>query len=257
MPLVLMLALLGQEAPRPETPEVTPEAVPVERASTEHAHEQDAWSPDPNRTHYFYAPSGMMLRKGEGSISQAEGLLSEVSYGVTDYLTLQAGAVVPAWVFRALNAMGGIKIGGSLGEQFHVAVGAQALFVPPILNVRIPVLLSALYGTLTCGTPDLHLSLTAAVPFSTGNLIYLHPGGFSGPYLFAFSGNFRVSRHVALITENWVTYSPTAVYDSPLSMTNSAGVRLFGEHWALSLGGVRLSSNTFLPWLDLAYNFGG
>jgi hypothetical protein len=40
-------------------------------------------------------------------------------------------------------------------------------------------------------------------------------------------------------------------------MTNSAGVRLFGEHGALSLGGVRLSSGTFVPWLDLAYNFGG
>ncbi|HYQ82373.1 MAG TPA: hypothetical protein VEP68_12765, partial [Anaeromyxobacteraceae bacterium] len=80
------------------------------------------WPEDRNRTRYLMAPSGFMLRAGEGYFSQKELLFSEVGYGVTDWLTLSVGGAIPFWfVSDGFNVIGGLKLGVSVTEILHLA----------------------------------------------------------------------------------------------------------------------------------------
>ena len=213
----------------------------------------EIWFQDPNRTRYLYAPSGMMLRQGEGYFSQKELFFSSLNYGLTDYITVQAGAVLPAWLLGApgFNFIGGIKVGTSVGDRLHLAVGAQGLVLPGFGGGSGGTA-GFLFGTATYGTPDAHLSLGVGKPFTLSN----SGGELDSNIIATLSGNVRLSQRVALVTENWLI--PTlGTSTSELPMLNSLAVRLFGESWAVDLGGIRVPGLPIpIPWLDFAYNFG-
>lgn len=210
----------------------------------------EVWLPDPNRTRYLYAPSGMMLRQGEGYFSQKELFFTSMNYGVTDHLTLQAGAVLPAWLIQnGINFIGGLKVGGSLSDTVHLAAGAQALFLPGLMDSGA--VTGFVFGTATYGTPDAHLSLAAGVPFS----LYARGWDVVGNApLFTLSGNLRVGRQFALVSENWLL--PALAQDVSLPMINSLAGRIFGESWAVDIGLIRIPELSIpVPWLDFSWNF--
>ncbi|AKJ02313.1 hypothetical protein ATI61_108298 [Archangium gephyra] len=213
----------------------------------------EIWFQDPNRTRYLYAPSGMMLRQGEGYFSQKELFFSSMNYGLSDNITVQAGAVVPAWLLGAggFNFIAGVKVGGSVGDRLHLAAGAQGLFIPGI-GTGIGGAVGFVFGTATYGTPDAHLSLGLGKPFTLTN----SGGSLDSTLITTISGNLRVSQRVALVTENWLM--PTiGITSGQLPMLNSLAVRLFGESWAVDLGGIRVPGLAIpIPWVDFAYNFG-
>ncbi len=212
------------------------------------------WFQDPNRTRYLYVPSAFMLRAGEGYFSQKELIFSSLSYGLTDNVTLQVGAAIPFWFVangQGLNLIGGVKVGGSLSEHFHLSAGAQALVLPGVFGSG-PVGGGFVFGTATYGTPDAHLSLAAGVPFVLGT---------SGPNPFDYllltaSGNLRIGQGTALVTENWLL--PSVSINNELPLLNSLALRFFGTNWAVDVGAIRVPGVGFpIPWLDFAYNFGG
>ncbi len=214
----------------------------------------EIWFQDPNRTRYLYAPTGMMLREGEGYFSQKELFFSSMNYGLSDNITVQAGAVVPAWLLGAggFNFIAGIKVGGSVGDRLHLAAGAQGLFLPGI-STGVGGAVGFVFGTATYGTPDAHLSLGLGKPFMLTN----SGGSLDSTIITTLSGNLRVSQRVALVTENWLMPTLIASGNNQLPMLNSLAVRLFGENWAVDLGGIRVPGLPIpIPWLDFAYNFG-
>jgi hypothetical protein len=219
----------------------------------------EVWFQDPNRTRYLYAPSAMMLRGGEGYFSQKELLFTSVNYGLTDFLTLQAGAVLPFWlVDGGFNFIGGLKVGGEVAPRVHLAAGAQALFLPSNLLGGASGGVSAagvVFGTATYGTPDAHLSLGVGTPF-----IFDDPGSqvFPGTLLLTASGNLRLTQRLSLVSENWVVPSlADSLSDGTLPMVNSLAARIFGEKWAVDVGLIRVPQVPIpIPWLDFTYNFG-
>jgi hypothetical protein len=214
----------------------------------------EIWFQDPNRTRYLYVPSAFMLRAGEGYFSQKELVFSSFSFGVTDHITLQAGAVIPAWFAPnglGLNFIGGLKVGGSVSERFHLAAGAQALVLPS-LGTSGPIGGGFLFGTATYGTPDAHVSLATGVPFFLGT----NAPNTLDALLVTVSGNLRVGQGTALVTENWII--PAAQIYNDVPMVNSLALRFFGTNWAVDVGAVRVPGTAIpIPWLDFAYNFGG
>src|SRR5262249_13024186 len=75
------------------------------------------WMPNPNRDRYLLIPSGMMLRQGEFYFSQTQLLVSTITVGLADNLTLVVGGVLPAWFVRdGFNFVGGLKAGFSITE---------------------------------------------------------------------------------------------------------------------------------------------
>jgi hypothetical protein len=210
----------------------------------------EVWPEDRNRTRYLMAPSAFMLRAGEGYFSQKELLFSEVGYGITDFLTLSVGGAVPFWFASdGFNVIGGLKLGMSLGEILHLAIGGSIWWIP----AGDPDVSFGLFtGTVTVGTTNLNLSLTAGLPYS------LVSGAEDvGSAILIVAGNWRLSRTLALVTENWIFMDSTA-WDVTTPMINSLVLRIFGDRIAVDVGLLVVPETSFPPpWLGFTYNFGG
>jgi hypothetical protein len=206
---------------------------------------EGAWPRDPNRTRYLYSPSGFMLRQGEGYVSQTELILTTVGYGLTDWLTIQAGTVLP-WVFFDPSTMPfvlALKAGGSPSEYVHLAAGFQAFTIPGVGTGTA----GLLFGTVTVGTEDLHLGVSAGPPFAFGN-------GTSelGKVVVSISGNARISRSFALVSENWLVQ-----VEGSTEVVGSAALRFIGERLGVDAGFVFAKGTTIpVPWLDFTWHFG-
>jgi hypothetical protein len=202
---------------------------------------------DPARTRYLFANSALMLRGGEGFFSQRELFLSMVSLGVTDHLTLTVGSVLPMWALdrRMINVALGVKVGASLTERFHLALGVESAAMP-----FGPAGLGLIYGAATYGTPDAHVTLGAGVPFDIAA-----NGGSAVARFYAgsLSGNLRLTDGLAGVTENWVLVGMGA---EPV-LFNSLALRILGERWAVDLGAAYTRGLPFpLPWVNFSWHWG-
>lgn len=210
----------------------------------------EVWPEDRNRTRYLMAPSAFMLRAGEGYFSQKELLFSEVGYGVTDWLTLSVGGAIPFWfVSDGFNVIGGLKLGVSLGELVHLSAGGSIWWIP---GTDPDVAFGLLTATVTVGTTNLNLSLAASFPYT------LVTGAEDvGDMILVVAGNWRLSRTLALVTENWILFNSTA-WDVTVPMINSLVLRIFGDRIAVDVGLLIFPETSFPPpWLAFTYNFGG
>ncbi len=223
---------------------------------------------DPNRTRYLYGPSAMMLRQGEMSFSQTELVLSTFSYGVTNWFTVQVGSAVPVWFVPPLpsgfNFILAVKFGTPITERFSVAGGVQSLILPgfAIAPSGVGVIGAGLgFGSVTYGTNDAHVTFSLGVPFAFA----LGGGGGSGAVgpIFSLSGNLRVSRLVALVSENWLLYVvPTGSLQASAGGFGSLAARIMGEQIAVDLGFLVLGAAPGglvpfpVPWVQFTYNFG-
>jgi hypothetical protein len=222
---------------------------------------RELWFDDANRTRYLYGPSAMMLRRGEAYFSQKELLISEFGYGVTDHLSVVVGALPVLWFIRdgtGLNATAGLKAGGSLSELVHVGGGAQFIVLPN-LSGGGPLLGGFAFVTGTWGRSDRHLSLSVAIP------VTFAPG--ENPSFPAFigtaSGNLRLGKNVALVSENWVVVPSRSTTAPPnFILADGAAVRFMGERFSVDVGAILFSSprglelgGIPLPWLDFTYHF--
>jgi len=204
------------------------------------------WEADPNRTRYLYTPSGFMLQQGEGYVSQTELLLTTVAYGVTDWLTLGVGGVVPAWFASdGFNLTGLVKVGGEVTRWLHVAGTVQAFWAPGLDEATTAGLA---FATVTLGRPDLHLGLSAGAPFVAGD-----EANDVGEAAFSVSAVWRVSNRIALLTENW--FFPSSEDEV---IVDGFAIRFIGNRLAVDAGlifALTTDSNVPLPWLDFTWNF--
>ena len=195
---------------------------------------------DPNRTRYLYGPSAFMLRQGEGYFSQTELIASTIGYGVTDWLNIQVGSIVPALLADGENFIVGARIGTPLSENVHIAAGFHSLVIPDAGALGIA------SGQVTFGTPRAHLTLSAGYPF----LLDEQGDDEVGEMLVSVSGNVRVSKHVALITENWM------LPDENNTVIGSLATRFMGEHSAVDVGFLFIEDAEIpIPWLDFTWNW--
>ena len=202
------------------------------------------WPRDANRTRYLYSPSGFMLRQGEGYVSQTEIFITSVGVGLTDWLTLQVGSVLPVLFVepRSTPFLVAVKAGGSPSPHLHLAGGFQMLAIPGYSELPA---VGFLFGTLTLGTEDLHLGISAGPPFA-----FNKSDSALGAAIVSISGNWRVARAVALVSENWLV--PVS---GRLQGIGSLAVRFLGEHLAVDAGFVFANGAVApLPWLDFTWD---
>ncbi len=205
------------------------------------------WPRDPNRTRYLYSPSGFMLRRGEGYLSQTALIITSVGYGLTDWATLLAGTVLP-WVFFDPSTMPfilAVKAGGSPSPHLHLAGGFQTLVIPGVSELPA---VGFLFGTVTLGTEDLHLGVSAGPPFALS-----HGTSQLGKAVVSVSGNWRVARSVALVSENW--FVPV---DHTTKVVGSAAIRFIGERLGVDAGFLFFQGTSVpIPWLDFTWHWSG
>ena len=71
---------------------------------------------NPQATRYFFAPSAMQLKKGEGYYQNAWLIYNQVSYGFTDNLTCGLS-------MTPIGTGGTVKLGKQITEKVHVSLG--------------------------------------------------------------------------------------------------------------------------------------
>ncbi|MEE2779584.1 MAG: hypothetical protein VYE15_03605 [Myxococcota bacterium] len=221
------------------------------------------WPRDKNRSRYLYAPSAMPIPKGTGHFSQRELLFSSFSYGVHDNVSMQLGAMVPVWLTsppETIHAIVGLKAAWELAPGWHAGGGFQMLAIP----VEAGLAVGLVFGVVTAGDADAHVSLAAGVPWAHADGDFAV--GKTG--LFVLSGALRVSKSLALVTENWWISVPGSFGDGGEGiLLDGFGVRFIGNTFSADVGLIAvtlfegdgqgpLTVPAPLPWLDFSYHFG-
>jgi hypothetical protein len=75
----------------------------VKSVAADRMKEGEYWFPNPNSTRLFFAPSGRMLERGDGYVSDYEVFFPGAAYGVTDNVSIGGGmSLFPAGIDQQL-----------------------------------------------------------------------------------------------------------------------------------------------------------
>lgn len=175
------------------------------------------WYPNPHATRYFYGPSAIGLKKGEGYYQNTYLVLNSFNVGITDNISIGGGLELIS-TFAGRDPLFFItpKVSFNVSEKFHAGGG--------VLYARIPEgfgSLGTVFATGTYGTTDNNITGSLGWGFVDSE--------FSERPIITLSGMMRISKRAALVTENWLI--PTDGYYGLFSY----GVRFFGEKIAVDL----------------------
>lgn len=208
----------------------------ISETDSSRMHGGQYWFPNPNATRLFFAPTGQMLKKGEGYFADYELFFPGFAYGVTDNISIGGGvSIFPAGVDEQVYYVTP-KVGVSVGEKLHLATGL--LFAGTQGGTG-----GVYYGVGTLGDGDGSATLGLGYGFAGGE-IESRPVAMLG-------GEKRVSRRIALVTENYLL---------PISDDNlvySFGIRFMGEKLTtdLALFNVIGSGVIGIPYVDFVFKF--
>jgi hypothetical protein len=203
------------------------------------------WFPNPNATRLFFAPTGWMLKKGQGYFCDYYLFFPGFSYGITDNISLGGGvSIFPGLSMSNQAYFFTPKIGLATSPKTELSLGALIISIPvEIDDVHIPTF-GVLYGVGSYGSPDGSVSAGLGYGFA-GSRFAPKPVAMIG-------GEKRLSRRISLLTENWVLPG----VDNPII---SYGARFFGENISVDLGFFSGTGPNFffpgIPWIDFVFNF--
>ena len=202
------------------------------------------WFVNPNTTRLYFAPTARMLKRGKGYFSDYYIFFPGFAYGLTGNITIGAGCSV----FPGLNLSNQIyfltpKIGIRASRDFSLAVGALIIGLPAEMDEDISTM-GILYGVGTLGSPRASLTMGLGYGFA-GDELTDSPMAIIG-------GESRISRRMALVTENW--FIPGLDY--PLV---SYGMRFFGPKISVDLAFWTIMGEGWffpgIPYIDFVVNF--
>src|SRR5438105_4014504 len=208
----------------------------IKEIAASDVHEGSYWFPNPNSTRLFFAPTGQMLKKGEGYVSDYALFFPGVAYGLTDNISIGGGvSLIPAAVDEQAYYLTP-KIGFSVAEKVHLATGV--LFVGAKGGTG-----GVYYGVGTFGDGNASVTLGGGYGFAGGK-IESKPVGMAGAEL-------RLAKRIGFVTENYLL---------PVSDNNvlySFGLRFMGEKLTTDLALFNVSGSDVigLPYVDFVFRF--
>lgn len=177
------------------------------------------WFPNPHGSRLFFAPTGRMLRAGEGYFADHWLFFPSVAYGVTDRLTIGGGlSIFPGTDLSEQLLYLTPKVSLPAPAGLRLAAGALIVRVPE--DGPESFLAGILYGVGTVGTEDASLTVGLGYGFVEEDL--------ADRPMVVVGGEVRISRRMALLTENWIFPG----VEDPLI---SYGLRFFGEKLSVDL----------------------
>jgi len=209
----------------------------IKEAEAARMHEGQYWFANPNSTRLFFAPSGQMLKKGEGYFADYELFFPGFAYGITDNISIGGGfSLFPTGLDEQVYYVTP-KVGMSFGEQVHLAAGL--LFAGGTSGGTGGVG----YGVGTFGDGDASITIGGGWGFAGGD-IESKPVAMLG-------GEKRISRRIALVTENYLL----PVDDN--NLVYSFGVRFMGEKLTTDLALFNVSGSEIIgfPYVDFVFRF--
>jgi hypothetical protein len=214
--------------------------VSVRITAAGNAHGGEYWPEDPSRTRLFFAPTGRMLRKGEGYFSDAYVFFPSFQGGLSDRFTLGGGAsLIPGLGIDEQVFYFTPKVGLVASDRVNVAVGALVAGVGAISDEG-PFGIG--YGVATFGGEDANVTAGAGFGFAQTS---------TSQAVLMLGGSTRVSRNIAFVSEN---YLYTGRGSTALL---SGGIRFLGEKLAVDLAGFTTGEGDIpiVPYLAFIYRF--
>ena len=198
------------------------------------------WFANPNATRLYFAPTGRMLKQGEGYFSDFYLFFPGVAYGVTDNITIGGGlSLFPGVDMNEQLFYFTPKVGLAAATNLNLAAG--------LLLVRVPdesATAGIFYGVSTYGTSDGSVTLGFGYGFVDSDV--------AKKPMIVVGGETRLSRRTAFVTENWIFPE----VDQPLI---SYGFRFFGEKLSVDLALLNTIGADALfpgiPYVDFVVNF--
>lgn len=200
---------------------------------------------NPQSNRYLFSASAFNQKKRESEYKTFYGLGHQYSYGLTDQFSFGIGTEIITLVsgtpLMFINAkLGGIKLADKL---YFGASGLIGFIFEDQFESSNQLLVGVASALLTYGDEDSNLTVGLNLSVE-GELDIESP-------LFSISGQQRISRRLALISENWV---------NPQNFIFSYGVRFMGEKICFDL--VFINNKEFfddiptgIPSIAFAYKF--
>ena len=180
------------------------------------------WFPNPNSTRLYFAPTARNLKQGEGYFADYFLFFPGIAYGMTDNITVGGGiSLIPGVNIDEQIFYFTPKVGVQIAKNLNLATGTLIIRVPDFSDDNdSPATAGILYTVGTYGTPD--ASITAGFGY-----------GFAGSELadkpmVMLGGEKRLSRRIALVTENWI-------FPEVANPLVSYGFRFMGESLSVDL----------------------
>ncbi len=198
--------------------------------------------PNPNATRLIFAPTGRMLRGGEGYFSDYWIFFPGIVVGVSDNVTMGGGISI----FPGQNPSDQVwyvtpKFGVIQGPKFNAAIGALAASVPSDNDHNTA---GILYGVATWGGPDQSFTSGLGYGFVNGNVA-------DSPVLMV-GGETRPSPRISLVTENYM-------FPGGRNFTFSGGVRFMGRKVSVDLALAKFVTETdgfcCIPFLGFVWKW--
>lgn len=212
----------------------------VKPVRAEDIHDGQLWPEDPSRTRLFFAPTGRTLRKGELYFADAYIFFASLQGGLTDRITVGGGA--------------SLFPGISIDKQLFYLTPKVGVYASPNVNLAVGALIAGVkglsdespfgigYGVGTFGSENSSVTVGAGFGFAGSEA--------SSQALLMLGGQHRVSRTIALVSENY--YLSGSGSDVGLS----GGVRFMSEHIAVDLALVTATgASGAVPYVSFIYKW--
>lgn len=210
----------------------------------------EIWFANPNPSKYLLGSSAIPLEKNSGYYQNTWIFISSFSYGFTNNFSLSGG-------FEILSLMAkdgpyayyiNPKVSFKLANNFYF--GGSLLYANTIKLIGDFGGLGTLNAFGTYGNKNNNITGALGWGWADGN--------FSSKPLVTISGMTRLSKRVALVSENWIV--PGAGSKSSYYGIFSYGVRFLSEKTSIDLAFMNnrdISKGIFIgiPWLDFVVNF--
>jgi small nuclear ribonucleoprotein (snRNP)-like protein len=171
---------------------------------------------NPHDTRYFFGPSGIPIKKGKGYYQNILVTTNFFNYGITNNISIGGG-------FEFISTVSGSpiwfltpKVGFDISENIHVGAG----FIMAGFAAEGTATLG--YGVFTLGQSETNLSIGAGYGLLDGEL--------SDYPAIMISGTHRISKSIALLSENYVI--PTSFY------FGIHGIRILSKKNSFDIGAI-------------------
>jgi len=202
------------------------------------------WFPDPNSTRLFFAPTGRMLRKGDWYFADYYLFFPSVNYGVSSRVSLGGGlSIFPSGSMKNQIYFFTPKVALKQSESVNISAGALVIKMPDNFDEDVQ-LISVLYTVGTYGSHD--RSVTLGIGYG------LVDRKAAERPLVVLGGERRLTRRIALVTENWIIPGIDNAFVS-------LGLRFLGEGLSVDLALINTIGKESIfpgiPYIDFVYNF--
>jgi hypothetical protein len=200
------------------------------------------WFPNPHATRYYFGPSAISLKKGEGYYQNTYLVLNSVQYGFTNNISVGAGIEFISTFSGDPIMYVTPKVSFKVANNFYAGAGVLLATLPDVDESGRGAAGIA-YGIGTYGNSENNVTVGLGYGFIRDQL--------ADQPIVTISGMTRISKKASLVSENWLV---------PGQSFFSYGVRFFGEKLSVDLALVNSSDIASVlvigaPFVSVAIKF--